>query len=133
MALPRDGWEPTRVGGPAETEPEEDLSPTGDADRFVAACCYFFASLFPVAVVVFLLNLRTPGFRRYHAQQAIAFALIILAFELVVAGLGYGVVAAVAPLPFEFWYAYKTYASGEAFTIPYVTPLARRLFPSFPG
>lgn len=126
MQLPRD-TRPLAESG-------EDLAPRNDGDRFLAACSYFFAPIF--GWIVYLFSFRTPSYRRYHAQQAIAFGLIVLGVQVLSAlprSRAVAVVAFLVPLAFEFFYATKAYAASEPFTIPYVTPLTRRLFPTFPG
>lgn len=112
-----------------------DLTPGGDADRFLVAFAYFLASVPLFALLLFLFN-REQGYRRFHAQQALAFAVVILVVEVavgIVLGVGDGSRAGLAALPFEFWYGYKAYAADGPFAIPLVTTLARRLFPGFPS
>ena len=132
---PNQAGPPRGVARRPTPEAPADLTPRSDGDRFIAAFSYFFASAPLFAVVVLVLN-RAPGYRRYHAQQALAFALAILVIELGVGlflGFGEGSLAALAALPFEFWYGYTAYAADGPFVIPLVTPLARRLFPGFPS
>jgi uncharacterized membrane protein len=125
--------DPGRAGRGTDP-PEADLSPQGDGDRLVAAFGYFFAPIF--SWVIYLFNLRRPGYRRYHAQQGIAFGLVVLVFGFLFALPGNRLLTAVAfvvPLVLEVFYAYKAYAASAPFTIPGVTKLTRRLFPNFPG
>jgi uncharacterized membrane protein len=115
-------------------QPEADLTPRGDGDRLIAACGYFFAPIF--SWVIYLFNRGRPGYRRYHAQQGIAFGLVVLVFGFLFALPGNRLLTGVAflvPLALEVFYAVKAYAASDPFTIPGVTKLTRRLFPNFPG
>jgi len=143
MALPPNqrrppAAEPERQAGPA------DLTPQGDGDRWVATLCYALAS-FPAplfAFVTYFVNRKLPGYRRFHAQQAVAMGVIVILVELVMSFFVGDfeldnpprpilVVGAVA-LAVELSSAYRVYAADGPVVIPVVTPLARRLFPNFP-
>lgn len=144
MALPPNQIDPPRRsperGG--ETDAPNDLAAQDDGDRFAAALCYALASL-PVpifAAISAFVQRHTPGYRRFHAQQAIALGVLVLAVEFFAALLGGGdaqstpvVVVAFAALAVEIFYGWKAWQTKKAFAIPLVTPVARSLFRSFPS
>lgn len=130
MRLPPD--RPRATG--TDADPDHDLAPRDDLDRILAACSYFFAPIFGWAVYLFAF--RTPSYRRYHAQQAIVFGLVGLVVELLFSLPRDRTLTAIAfllLLGLQFVFAYRAYAAAEPFSIPYVAPLTRRLFPTFPG
>ena len=113
-----------------------------DNDKLFAALSYV---IWPVAVIVLLSesNKKRP-FQRYHAVQALGFA--VAAFAVYAAfGCIYSVIILVAnaiadilgtlvaciwvpiwliPVGLALWFAYRAY-QGELFEIPYVTDFVR--------
>ena len=121
---------------PGDADDPPDLVPGGEGDRLLAGLAYLFAPISSWIIFWFARRGAAAAYRRYHARQAIVFGLVILVFELILALPDSRLLSAIGfliPLALQTLLAFIAYTADAMFTIPYLTPLTRRLFPDAVG
>ena len=107
----------------------DDLRPQSENDRLLAALCYFVPVL--PGLALFLTPSRANPYLRYHAEQSIVLGAALILLYALTLPLFFLCLPVLIPLGLHLSFTYKA-ATTPVFTIPYVTDLAKRLFPDFP-
>ncbi|MGN6561917.1 MAG: DUF4870 domain-containing protein [Thermomicrobiales bacterium] len=120
-------------GPPPGVPPQQNLQPTEDNDKIMAALCYFFFII--MGIIVLVTDMKNKPFLKYHAYQSIVFGVALAIGWIIASVLSVAIIGlCLMPVLFivQIYYTYVAYSKG-IFTIPLITDLTAKVFPDFPG